>query len=183
MKSVKHREPFKERVSKRRDPSIGSGPGAVTNAGSSHLTGLESKKQGDGGISIPASWQRKTGKASSIFESFYHAFHGIKVGLSSQRNLRIHFTATPCVVVLGLVLQIDMASWLALVLVMAMVISTEFLNTALEHLVDIAAEGQYRYAARCAKDTAAAAVLTASVAAIATGLIVFLPRLLALIYS
>ena len=75
------------------------------------------------------------------------------------------------------------AALCALVLVMAMVISTEFLNTALEHLVDIAAEGQYRYAARCAKDTAAAAVLTASVAAIATGLIVFLPRLLARIYS
>lgn len=158
---------------------MGSSAASLTNGSPGHLTGLDSKKSSDSVIPIPTSWQRKTGQASSVVESFYHAFHGIKVGLESQRNLRIHFLATPVVVVLGFALQIDVASWLALVLVMAMVISTEFLNTALEHLVDIAAEGQYRYAARCAKDTAAAAVLTASFAAIATGAIVFVPRLLA----
>lgn len=167
MKSVKHRKPIKERSSKR------------TTDGANALKGLDAPTYDDS--VIPLRWQRKTGKASSLVESFYHAFHGIKVGLKGQRNLRIHFVAAPLVVVLGLTLHIDMVSWLALTLVMALVISTEFLNTAIEHLVDISAEGQYKYAARCAKDTAASAVLTASIAAIVTGLIVFVPRLVAVL--
>lgn len=130
---------------------------------------------------IPFRWQRKTGRAASLVESFYHAFHGIKVGLKEQRNLRIHFMAAPCVVILGVIFQIDIVSWLALVFVMGLVISTEFMNTAIEHLVDISAEGQYKYAARCAKDTAASAVLTASIVAIIVGLLVFVPRIIELI--
>lgn len=133
-----------------------------------------------GGL-IPSDWQRKVGRAGSIVESFYHAFHGIKVGLAEQRNLRIHFFAAPLVILLGVVLNINVVSWLALVFAMGLVISTEFLNTAIEHLVDVSAEGQYQYSARCAKDTAAAAVLTASVVAIVIGLIIFLPKLIAFI--
>lgn len=54
------------------------------------------------------------------------------------------------------------------------------MNTAIEHLVDISAEGQYKYAARCAKDTAASAVLIASLAAIIVGALVFVPKFVAL---
>ncbi|MBZ0185793.1 MAG: diacylglycerol kinase family protein [Candidatus Obscuribacterales bacterium] len=132
---------------------------------------------------IPFAWQRKTGRASSLFESFYHAFHGVFVGLKGQRNLKIHFLAAVFVVVLGLTLKIEMAAWLSLIVVMGLVISLEYINTALEHLVDISADGQYRYAARCAKDTAAAAVLVASLTALATGSVVFVPRLIQLLGS
>lgn len=130
---------------------------------------------------IPFRWQRKVGRSSSLVESFYHAFHGIWVGLKEQRNLRIHFCLIPVVTVMGLLLHIDTVSWLALVFAMGLVVSTEFLNTALEHLVDISSDGQYKYAARCAKDTAASAVLSASIAAIVIGLIVFVPKLMELI--
>ncbi|MBK9142353.1 MAG: diacylglycerol kinase family protein [Candidatus Melainabacteria bacterium] len=128
---------------------------------------------------IPFAWQRKTGRTASLFESFYHAFHGVYVGLKSQRNLKIHFLACVVVVILGTALKIEPYSWLALIVVMGLVISMEYINTALEHLVDISADGQYRYAARCAKDTAAAAVLVASLTAVATGAVIFLPRLTA----
>ncbi|MBX3137581.1 hypothetical protein KF707_15270, partial [Candidatus Obscuribacterales bacterium] len=37
---------------------------------------------------VPASWRRKSGRAGNLFESFYHAFHGIAIGLRDQRNLR-----------------------------------------------------------------------------------------------
>lgn len=129
---------------------------------------------------VPASWRRKSGRAGNLFESFYHAFHGMAIGLRDQRNLRIHFTMSALVTIAGLALKIDTMSWFALIIVMALVISLEFVNTSLEHLVDISANNQYHYAARCAKDTAASAVLVVSFAAMIIGGIVFVPKLLSL---
>lgn len=130
---------------------------------------------------VPASWRRKSGRAGNLFESFYHAFHGVAIGLRDQRNLRIHFTMAILVSIAGFLLKIDTMGWLALTIIMALVISLEFVNTSLEHLVDISANNQYHYAARCAKDTAAAAVLAVSFAAMIVGAIVFIPRIIALI--
>lgn len=173
MKPATHREHIKDRVKKSRT-SDSLNQTVARGQKSSH--DLHSQNEG----LVPFRWQKKTGRAGSLIESFYHAFHGIQIGLKEQRNLRIHFVAAPLVVCMGVFLNIDTVSWLALVFAMGLVISTEFINTAIEHLVDISAEGQYKYAARCAKDTAASAVLTASFAAIAVGLIVFLPKLMAL---
>lgn len=128
---------------------------------------------------VPASWQHKTGRTTSMFESFYHAFAGIAQGLKEQRNLRIHFCISVLVIALGVWLRVDAISWLALVLSMGLVIGAELLNTAIEHVVDLSAGGEYHLAARKAKDTAAAAVLVVALAASAVGAIVFLPRLCA----
>jgi undecaprenol kinase len=130
---------------------------------------------------IPAAWQKKTGRAASLVESFYHAFHGIYLGLKQERNLRIHFCAAILCTVLGLYLKLDMISWLALALAIGLVIIAEFLNTALEHLVDLASRGQYHRSARYAKDTAAGAVLIAAFVAAITGSVIFLPKLAVLI--
>ena len=130
-------------------------------------------------FAVPASWQRKTGRTTSMIESFYHATTGIIQGLKEQRNLRIHFVLSAVVVFLGLFLHVDAVSWLALALSIGLVIGAELLNTAIEHVVDLTAGGEYHPAARKAKDTAAAAVLIAAIAALAVGIIVFVPRLTA----
>ena len=129
---------------------------------------------------VPQSWQRKAGRAGNLVESFYHAFHGVALGLRDQRNLRIHFTLAILVTIAGFAFKIDMISWMALVIVMALVIACEFINTSLEHLVDISANNEYHVAARCAKDTAAAAILAVSFAAMIVGLMIFVPRLLSM---
>ena len=128
---------------------------------------------------VPASWKLKTGRTTSMFESFYHAFTGILQGLKEQRNLRIHFVISAVVIFLGIFLKVDVLSWLALTLSIGMVIGAELLNTAIEHVVDLTSGGQYHPAARKAKDTAAAAVLITALTAFAVGLMVFLPRLCA----
>jgi diacylglycerol kinase len=132
---------------------------------------------------IPAAWQHKSDRAATLVESFYHAFHGIYIALKEQRNVRIHFCAATLVTVLGFVLKLDPVSWLALAIAIGMVMTAEFLNTALEHLVDLAARGQYHRSARYAKDTAAGAVLIASFVAVITGGVIFLPRLAALLHG
>lgn len=76
---------------------------------------------------------------------------------------------------LALWLGVDLAPVLVLA---ALVLSLELLNTALEALTDLASP-VYHPLAKQAKDTAAAAVLVASLLALLLGLYLFLPPLFA----
>lgn len=130
---------------------------------------------------IPPSWRRKSGRTTTVIESFYHAFNGVWTGLKEQRNVRIHLILASAVILAGLVLGVDRLSWIALSFAIGFVLTAEFVNTSIEHLVDMASGGTYHPAARAAKDTAAAAVLIASIVAFVTGLLVLGPKLLALV--
>lgn len=125
----------------------------------------------------PFEWKVKAGRSESLLESFYHAYSGLISGFESQRNLRIHFVAAVAAIVLGVVLRIDMYAWIALSLAIGLVLTVEFANTALEHVVDLATENTYHPAAKAAKDTAAGAVLVASMTALVTGAFIFMPHL------
>lgn len=116
-----------------------------------------------------------------MIESFYHAFHGIWIGLKEERNVRIHFLSAIAVACAAVWLKIDALGCIALTFSVGLVLITEFLNTSLEHLVNLNANGEYHESARYAKDTAAAAVLCASATALVIGLVVLGPHLLALI--
>ena len=82
------------------------------------------------------------------------------------------------VVVLGLWLRIAWTQWPPLLLAVALVWMAEFINSALEAIVDLASPGRHPLA-RVGKDVGAAAVLIAALAAAAIGLIILLPPLTA----
>lgn len=103
------------------------------------------------------------------------------MALKGQRNLRIHFLITPCVLVLAYLLQVEAWGYALLLLSIGLVITAELINTAIEHMVDIQAGYRYHLSARYAKDTAAAAVMLSALTAVLVGLAVFLPRLLVLL--
>lgn len=113
-----------------------------------------------------------------MIESFYHAFHGIWIGLKEERNVRVHCLCAIAVAAMGLWLKVDLTGWALLAVAVGFVLTAEFLNTALEHLVDISSDHSYHKSAKYAKDTAAAAVLCSSATALIIGLIVFAPRLI-----
>lgn len=101
-----------------------------------------------------ADWDHKCSRSASLLESFYHAVNGVKVALKGQRNLRIHFLITPCVLVLAYLLQVEAWGYALLILSIGLVITAELINTAIEHMVDIQAGYRYHLSARYAKDTA-----------------------------
>lgn len=113
----------------------------------------------------------------AFLRGFAHAFRGIAFGLRTQRNLRVHAFISLVVVVLGLVLGIERWEWCAVMLSCGIVWAAELLNTAIEQLADRVSK-EREDAIRDVKDAAAGAVLAASLAAAAVGLIIFLPRLL-----
>jgi diacylglycerol kinase len=130
-------------------------------------------------VLVPLHWRKRIRAAPSIAESFYHAFNGVWLGLRTERNLRIHFLMGATIALLAFVLKVDYVGCIALALAIGLVLTVEFINTALEHLVDLASHRTYHVSAKAAKDTAAAAVLMASCCAIFIGAIVLGPRLMA----
>ena len=121
-------------------------------------------------------------RAHTLIVSFRYAFAGIRYLLWTQRNAKIHCAIGVLAVALGLLLRIGQAEWLALVLVIALVLLTEGFNTAIEAAVDVASP-DYHPLAKIAKDVSAGTVLLAAIAAVVVGLIIFLPRLLAVLWG
>ena len=116
-------------------------------------------------------------RSTSRLRSFAHAFAGMAHVLRTQRNAWIHAVMTLLVLVLGLWLRIPLGQWPALLTAVALVWMAEFINSALEAIVDLASPGRHPLA-RVGKDVGAAAVLVAALAAAAVGLTIFLPPLI-----
>ena len=108
--------------------------------------------------------------------SFVCAGRGLAVLCLTQPNFRIHIVASICAIALGWLFWISATEWLILVLTIALVLTTEALNTVLEKTVDLC-QPESHPAARNAKDLSAAAVLIASIGALIVGGILFGTRL------
>jgi diacylglycerol kinase (ATP) len=110
--------------------------------------------------------------------SFRYAFQGWWYVLRTQRNAWIHAIASSLVFVLAAWLRLPATEWAILILVIALVWSAEFLNTAIEAVVDLASPVHHPLA-KVGKDVGAAAVLIAAGAAVLIGLLILGPPLLA----
>ena len=115
--------------------------------------------------------------ATNLIKSFGHAIYGVKETWACQRNFKIHTLCALAVVFLATVLKVDSLSWLFLILAISLVLTTELINTAIEHVVDLAANTAYHPLAKAAKDAAAGAVLIAAASSVISGLIIFTPYL------
>ncbi|MCX6283924.1 MAG: diacylglycerol kinase family protein [Bacteroidetes bacterium] len=125
--------------------------------------------------------QVPAGKRFSLRErkrSFYFAFKGIAIVVSTQHNFRLHLIAFVLVITAGIVFSISPAEWCILLLASALVLSLEILNTAIEFLVDIVSP-QYHEKAGRIKDLSAASVLVAAIIAATAGIIIFTKYFLA----
>lgn len=109
-------------------------------------------------------------------KSFRYAFAGWWYVIRTQKNAWIHALVSVVVIVLSLWLRLAPHDWAVILLAIGMVWTAEFLNTALEAVVDLASPTQH-YLARVGKDVGAAAVLIAALASILIGLLILGPPL------
>jgi len=116
-------------------------------------------------------------RSSSRLSSFKYAFSGWWYVLRTQRNAWIHALATCTVIALGVNFNISLQSWAILFLAIGLVWTAEFVNTALEAVVDLASPEMHPLA-QVGKDVGAAAVLIAALVAALIGLMVLGPPIL-----
>jgi diacylglycerol kinase (ATP) len=112
----------------------------------------------------------------SRLRSFRYAFAGWWFVIRTQRNAWIHAVASALVVILGFWLRLSARDWAVIVLAIGLVWTSEFLNTALEAVVDLASPQQH-HLAKVGKDVGAAAVLIAAVSAAIIGFLIMGPPL------
>ena len=111
--------------------------------------------------------------------SFKYAIQGICYLFKNEHNAWIHLFVVFCAVTAGFLLHISPKEWIAVVFAIAFVLVAEIFNTAIESLSDVISS-DYKRLIRRAKDLAAGGVLMAAIAAVIVGLIIFVPKLIAL---
>jgi diacylglycerol kinase (ATP) len=126
---------------------------------------------------------RFSGFLRSRAKAFRYAFSGWWFVIRTQRNAWIHMVVSISVILMSFILQIDATGWALILLAITLVWIAEFLNTALEAVVDLATNHQQHDLARVGKDVGAAAVLIAAAASVIIGLLVLGPPLWSIIKS
>jgi diacylglycerol kinase (ATP) len=97
-------------------------------------------------------------RGSGLFASFGHAWAGLIHTVVHQRNMRVHLISGVLVGLVGSGIPLGLAEKVTLIFCVLLIFFAEILNSALEHLVDLAVQ-QFDEKARLTKDAAAAGVL------------------------
>lgn len=116
-------------------------------------------------------------KKQSQLQSFRVAFQGLAVLAKNERNFRIHLVFTFLVLGLSALLGVSVVEWLVVILLIAMVLSAEAINTCLEYLCDLVSP-DYHPLVKKIKDIAAGMVLLNAIIAVVAGCIIFIPYLI-----
>ena len=114
-------------------------------------------------------------------KSTTHAFRGIGIFIKTTHNAWLHLFFAVLAVYMGFLFKISEAEWTAVVFAIGMVIISEAFNTAIEIDIDLTSPTYHPYA-RDTKDVAAGAVLISVLVAGIVGLIIFLPKIIAICF-
>jgi diacylglycerol kinase len=125
----------------------------------------------------PNSYSALTNSPNRV-QSLGYALAGWLYMLRHQKNTRIMSLASVVVFGVAFWLQIDNLGWAVLFIAITGVWMAEFLNAAVEAVVNLASP-EFHPMAKVAKDVAAAAVLLGAVASVLIGLLILGPPLLA----
>lgn len=120
--------------------------------------------------------QKKRG-IGRFLSSFKYSLEGLKYAYKHEQSLFVHVLVTILVVGMGIIFHIRLSEWVLSLIIIALVIATELINTSIEALVDLSCPKQDPLA-KIAKDTASAAVFVFSFTAAICGVLIYLPKLI-----
>lgn len=107
----------------------------------------------------------------NFLNSFKYAFSGLNY-LIKERSFRIHILALCVVISAGFYFDIELTEWLAILIISALVITLEALNSAIERLCDLYSTDQ-NPKIKAIKDISAGAVLVTAIFAVVIGCLIF----------
>ena len=122
----------------------------------------------------------KTQGKEQFHKSVGHALDGIEYAINHERNIKIEIFLAIIASILGFILKISIIEWIVIILLIALIIYLELINTSIERCVDLVTK-DYHDLAKVSKDMAAGAVLVSSLFSIIVGLLIFLPKLIDII--
>jgi diacylglycerol kinase len=120
---------------------------------------------------------------ASRARSFRYAFSGWWFVIRTQRNAWIHAVVSVAVIIVSFWLRLPPRDWAVIIIAIAMVWTAEFINTALEAVVDLASHHEHNELARIGKDVGATAVLIAAMSAALIGFLILGPPLYRMLFQ
>lgn len=115
-------------------------------------------------------------------QAFKHAFNGVDILFTEEPNSKVQVVLAIVALLMGYFLRISAMEWIALCIVIGLVFAMEAVNSAIENLSDFTCNERFEESIKKTKDLSAAAVLFTAIAALITGLIIFLPKLINLYF-
>lgn len=122
-------------------------------------------------------------KSSSVKESMSNAIRGLKLAVSSQRNFVIELIIALVVIMVSLFLKFSSTDTCILLIMIALVLICELLNSVIEFTLDAVYKNNYSKLVEMAKDMSAGMVLLVALASIIVGITLFGPYIVKLIAS
>lgn len=125
--------------------------------------------------------RRKELGIKRFFNSFKYNIEGIKYSLINEQSFIIESIIAILVIIFGFVFKISVTEWIVVLLLIANVLCSELINTAIEAAIDLSTTERHPLA-KIAKDTASAAVGIYALISFIIGLIIFLPKVIGLFF-
>ncbi len=124
--------------------------------------------------------KQKSLDRKKLLNSFKYACNGIKLCVNNEQNMVIHFVIATLVISGAFVFKISKMEWILCLVMISLVLASELLNTSIEALCDLVTKEENELV-KIAKDTAAGAVLTFSIASFIIGLLIFVPKIIEMV--
>jgi diacylglycerol kinase (ATP) len=112
---------------------------------------------------------------SGRLKSIGFAFRGMLKLITTEHSVMVQFSIGILMVVAGFYFSISRIEWILQTLAIGLVLGVESLNTAVEKIADFI-HPDYHERIGFIKDIAAGAVFFAALTAIATGLMIYVPK-------
>lgn len=119
-------------------------------------------------------------KSSSVVESISNAVRGLKLAISSQRNFVIEVIIAIIAFVLAIILGFTSTDKCILLIMIAIVLVCEMLNSVIEFTLDAVYKNSYSKLVEMAKDMSAGMVLLVAIISVVVGIFLYFPYIIKL---
>ncbi len=124
--------------------------------------------------------EQSKNKFIRLLKKFSYAFNGLKLAVTNHTSFITHMTLGFLVCFLSLFFKISATELMFVFSAIFFVLISELINTAIEESINIYTH-EFHRGAMISKDSAAAAVLLASFYSLIVGVIIFFPKIYALL--
>ncbi len=111
-----------------------------------------------------------------LVRKFKHAFNGMWEGVKTDKSIQVQFMFAIIANITAYILQFGQIEWIIVNILCAIVISLEYINSAIEELCDLYSKTYHPHIKKI-KDYSSAAVLVASIIALIIGLLIVIKHI------
>ena len=112
-----------------------------------------------------------------FLKSFKYCYQGMKYAFYHEQNIMVMLIVAIIVLVMGMVLPLTYVERLVVLVIVAVILSMEMINTAIEATVDLVTTKENKLA-KVAKDSSSAAVGIMAVFSVIIGILIFVPKIM-----